>query len=124
MTVTLDFVRVHDGATPTGLPAPRLAGVRARGVVSADRSQQAGEQPACHARRRSKCQSAELESVVLARLRSAPLTDAVPAVYGRDVEPGHRGVAVPYFTDTWAAGCEAVRSRQRASSDADSAMNG
>jgi hypothetical protein len=43
--------------------------------------------------------SSELESVVLARLGSAPLADAVPAVYGRDVEPGHRGVAVSYFTE-------------------------
>src|SRR5450755_236778 len=43
--------------------------------------------------------SAEPESVVLARLSSAPLADAVPAVDGRDVEPGHRRVAVPYFTD-------------------------
>jgi hypothetical protein len=41
----------------------------------------------------------ELESVVLARLGSAPLADAVPAVDGRDVEPGHRGVAVSYFTE-------------------------
>jgi hypothetical protein len=84
----------------------------------------AGEQPACHARRRSNWRSAELESVVLARLRSAPLTDAVPSVDGRDVEAGHRGVTVGYFSETRAAGCEAVRSGQRASSDVDSAMKG
>jgi hypothetical protein len=61
---------------------------------------------------------------MLARLRSAPLTDAVPSVDGRDVEPGHRGVAVSYFSETRAAGCEAVRSGQRASRDVDSAMKG
>jgi hypothetical protein len=46
----------------------------------------------------------ELESVVLARLGSAPLADAVPAVDGRDVEPGHRGVAVVYFTEVLGRG--------------------
>ena len=68
--------------------------------------------------------SGKLESVVLARLRSAPLADAVPAVDGRDVEPGHRGVAVRYFTETWAAGREALRSEGRALRDVYSPMKG
>jgi hypothetical protein len=126
--MTVVGFRAHDGATPTGLPAPRLAGVRDRGAVSAHRSQQdvgwraAGlsRSPALEVAK----QSAELESVVLARLRSAPLTDAVPSVDGRDFEPGHRGVAVRYFTETSAAGCDAVRSGQRASKDVYSAMTG
>ena len=59
---------------------------------------------------------------MLAPLRSAPLADAVPAVDGRDVEPGHRGVAVSYFTEIWAAGREAVRSGVRASKNVYSAM--
>jgi hypothetical protein len=84
----------------------------------------AGEQPACDAAG-ARCGEAQgLESVVLARLDSAPLTDAVPAVDGRDVEPGHRGVAVSHFTETWAAGCDAVRSGGRASRDVYSAIEG
>jgi hypothetical protein len=59
----------------------------------------AGEQPAVTLAG-ARSGEAELESVVLARVRSAPLTDAVAAMDGRDVEPGHRGVAVTHFTDT------------------------
>jgi hypothetical protein len=60
---------------------------------------------------------------VLARLSSAALADAVPAVDGRDVEPGHRRVAVPYFIETRAARHDAVRRRAQALSDVYSAMN-
>jgi hypothetical protein len=57
-----------------------------------------------------RSEALNFESVVLARLSSAAPADAVPAVDGRDVEPGHRGVAMPYFTETWAARHDAVRS--------------
>ena len=60
-------------------------------------------------------------SVVRVRLPSAALADAVAAVDGRDVEPGHRGVAVPYFTETGRAKRDAVRCGARASRDVYSA---
>jgi hypothetical protein len=46
------------------------------------------------------------------------------AVDGRNVEPSHRRVAVAYFTETRAAGREAVRSGLRGSRNVYSAMKG
>ena len=43
---------------------------------------------------------------------------------GRNVEPDHRGVAMPCFPERCAAGCEAVRSGLRGSRNVCSAMKG
>ena len=62
---------------------------------------------------RSSVHAELVTSVALARLQNAAIADAMPAVDGRDVEPNHRRVAMPHFTESCATGREAVRSRLR-----------